>query len=131
MTLGFTEKEGYMANISQLIADLDALTSTDKKAVVSALEDKLGIKVLRDPTLTIGDQTVVAVAKTEFDVTLTGFRDKISCIKEIRAVTGLDLRSAKEFVESCPRVISEGVSAEEAQMIAGRLRSNGGDVEVK
>ena len=70
--------------------------------------------------------------KTEFDVDLTGFGEKkINVIKEIRAITGLGLKEAKEFVESCPKVVKEGISTEEAEEVKKKLEEAGASVEVK
>ena len=73
-----------------------------------------------------------AEEKTEFDVILTSFGEKkINVIKEIRAITGLGLKEAKEFVESCPKVVKEGVSTEEAEEIKKKLEEAGASAEIK
>jgi large subunit ribosomal protein L7/L12 len=70
--------------------------------------------------------------KTEFDVVLTGFGDKkIAVIKEIRGVTGLGLKEAKELVEGVPSKVKEGVSKEEAEEVKKKLEGAGGTVEIK
>ncbi len=70
--------------------------------------------------------------KTEFDVILTSFGDKkINVIKEVRGITGLGLKEAKEFVESCPKAVKEGVSTEEAEEIKKKLEEAGASAEIK
>jgi len=73
-----------------------------------------------------------AEEKTEFDVILTSFGEKkINVIKEIRAITGLGLKEAKEFVESCPKAVKEGVSTEEAEEVKKKLEEAGASAEIK
>ena len=73
-----------------------------------------------------------AEEKTEFDVILTSFGDKkINVIKEVRGITGLGLKEAKEFVESCPKAVKEGVSTEEAEEIKKKLEEAGASAEIK
>ena len=73
-----------------------------------------------------------AEEKTEFDGILTSFGDKkINVIKEVRGITGLGLKEAKEFVESCPKAVKEGVSTEEAEEIKKKLEEAGASAEIK
>jgi len=73
-----------------------------------------------------------AVEKDEFDVVLLSSGDKkIQVIKEVRAITGLGLKEAKELVESAPKAIKEGVAKDEAQKIKGQIEAAGGQVDIK
>ena len=74
----------------------------------------------------ISNMSVLELSEMEFDVILTSFGDKkINVIKEVRAITGLGLKEAKEFVESCPKAVKEGVSTEEAEEILRAHRRSG------
>lgn len=124
-----------MANFDSIIADLDALTSADKAVLVSMLEERWGIKSSFIPGADQASESssgfIPVLDKSEFEVVLTGFKDKISVIKEIRAITGLDLKSAKDFVESAPRTVKDGLDRETADAIVGRIQGAGGIAEVK
>jgi large subunit ribosomal protein L7/L12 len=79
-----------------------------------------------------GGDSAAAEEKTEFDVILTAHGDKkIQVIKEVRAITGLGLKEAKELVESAPKAVKEGVPKDEAEKIKGQLEEAGAQVEVK
>jgi large subunit ribosomal protein L7/L12 len=79
-----------------------------------------------------GDAGVAAEEQTEFDVVLTAVgASKINVIKEVRAITGLGLKEAKDLVEGAPKPVKEGVAKEEAEEIKGKLEEAGASVEVK
>ena len=121
-----------MANLSDIINDLEALSSSDKEALVGMLEERWGVKSSFVPSAPGPDVPATQrVEKTEFEVVLTGFKDKISCIKEVRQITGLDLKSAKDFVEAAPKQIAADISREQADQLVARLVANGGIAEVR
>ena len=79
-----------------------------------------------------GGEAAAEEAKTEFDVVLTAAGEKkINVIKEVRAITGLGLKEAKEFVESAPKTVKEGVPQEEADKLKAKLEGVGASVEIK
>jgi large subunit ribosomal protein L7/L12 len=102
---------------------------------VKELEDKYGVTAAA-PSIAVaaapGAGAAVAEEKTEFDVVLTAAGDKkIQVIKEVRAITGLGLKDAKDLVEAAPKPIKEGVKKEEADEIKQKIEAAGGTVEVK
>jgi large subunit ribosomal protein L7/L12 len=124
-----------MANVQQLCDDLLALTILEAKQLNDLLEEK-GIKVaapvaMAGPAATGGGAAAVE-EKTEFDVILTAAGDKkINVIKEVRAITGLGLKEAKDLVEGAPKNVKEGVSKAEAEEIKKKLEEAGAKVELK
>ena len=125
-----------MANLDQLVEDLSALTVLEAAELSKLLEDKWGVSaaapvaVAAAPGAAAGGEA--AEEKTEFDVILAGAGDKkINVIKEVRGITGLGLKEAKDLVEGAPKAVKEGVSKEEAEEIKGKLEAAGASVEVK
>ena len=125
-----------MANLEQLVEDLSALTVMEAAELSKLLEDKWGVSaaapvaVAAAPGAAGGGEA--AEEKTEFDVILAGAGDKkINVIKEVRGITGLGLKEAKDLVEGAPKAVKEGVSKEEAEEIKGKLEAAGASVEVK
>ena len=125
-----------MANLEQLVEDLSALTVMEAAELSKLLEDKWGVSaaapvaVAAAPGAAAGGDA--AEEKTEFDVILAGAGDKkINVIKEVRGITGLGLKEAKDLVEGAPKAVKEGVSKEEAEEIKGKLEAAGASVEVK
>ncbi len=125
-----------MANLEQLVEDLSALTVMEAAELSKLLEDKWGVSaaapvaVAAAPGAAGGGEA--AEEKTEFDVILAGAGDKkINVIKEVRGITGLGLKEAKDLVEGAPKPVKEGVSKEEAEEIKGKLEAAGASVEVK
>jgi large subunit ribosomal protein L7/L12 len=104
---------------------------------IKELEEKFGVSAAAPVAVAAAgaapaDAGAAAVEKTDFDVVLAGIGDqKIKVIKEIRAITSLGLKEAKELVESAPQSIKEGVSKEEAQEIKEKIEAVGGSVELK
>ena len=125
-----------MANLEQLVEDLSALTVLEAAELSKLLEDKWGVSaaapvaVAAAPGAAAGGEA--AEEKTEFDVILAGAGDKkINVIKEVRGITGLGLKEAKDLVEGAPKAVKEGVSKDEAEEIKGKLEAAGASVEVK
>ena len=117
---------------------LAELTLKDAKGLSDYLKDAYGIEPAAGGAVVMaggaggagGDEG--AAEKTEFDVILTGFGDKkIAVIKEIRAITGLGLKEAKELVEGVPKPVKEGVSKDDAEEVKKKLEEAGASVEVK
>ncbi|MEP2943330.1 MAG: 50S ribosomal protein L7/L12 [Hyphomicrobiales bacterium] len=125
-----------MADLEKIVDDLSALTVLEAAELSKLLEDKWGVSaaapvaaVAAAPGAGGGE---AAEAKTEFDVILAGVGDKkINVIKEVRGITGLGLKEAKDLVEAAPKAVKEGVSKEEAEEIKGKLEAAGASAEVK
>ena len=117
---------------------ISQLTLKEAKELSDYLEEAYGIKpaagggVMMMPTDGGGGGAAAAEEKTEFDLILTGFGDKkIGVIKEIRAITGLGLKEAKDLVEGVPSKVKEGVSKEDAEAAKKKLEEAGATVEIK
>lgn len=119
----------------QVIDFLSNLPVMEIAALVKELEDKWGVSAAAPVAMAAGPAAAAAPVeeKTEFDVHLKGFGDKkINVIKTIRElIPGLGLKEAKTLVESAPANVKEGVSKDEAEEMAKKLREAGGEVEVK
>ena len=123
-----------MADVKKLADELMALTILEAKELHDILEEN-GIKAAAAVAVAgpaAGDDAGGAEAKTDFDVVMTSFGgNKISVIKEVRAITGLGLKEAKELVESAPKAVKEGVPEAEANEIKEKLEAAGASVELK
>jgi large subunit ribosomal protein L7/L12 len=127
------------ANITKedVIEFISNMTVLELSEFVKQLEDKFGVSAApmafaAAPGAPAGQAQEAAVEKTEFDVILTGVGDKkIQVIKEVRAITSLGLKEAKELVDGVPKPVKEGVSKEEAQSIKSKLEEAGATVEIK
>ena len=134
-----------MADVEKLIDEISNMTVLELSELVKALEDKFGVSaaaaapMMMAPGMVQGAAEGAAAAEdapaeeeqTEFDVQLKEIGpNKIPVIKEVRAVTGLGLKEAKEAVESAPNVIKEGVSKEEADEIKDKLEAVNAVVEI-
>ena len=123
-----------MADVKKLADELMALTILEAKELNDILEEN-GIKAAAAVAVAgpaAGDDAGGAEAKTDFDVVMTSFGgNKISVIKEVRAITGLGLKEAKELVESAPQAVKEGVPEAEANEIKEKLEAAGASVELK
>ena len=123
--------------IKSLGDKLAELSLKDAKGLSDYLKDQYGIEPASGGAVVMagpggGDDGGGGGEKTEFDVVLTGFGDKkIAVIKEIRAITGLGLKEAKELVEGVPKPVKEGVSKEDAEEAKKKLEEAGGSVEIK
>jgi large subunit ribosomal protein L7/L12 len=127
-----------MADIEKLAEDLSALTVLEAAELAKLLEDKWGVSAAAAPVAVAavaggaGDAGGAAEEKTEFDVILAAAGDKkINVIKEVRGITGLGLKEAKDLVEAAPKPVKEGVSKDEADQIKAKLEEAGATVEVK
>ena len=120
-------------NKEQFIADLEAMTVLELKELVTALEEHFGVTAAAPVAVAVaGGEAAAAEEKTEFDVILTSAgANKIAVIKEVRGITGLGLKEAKEVVDNAPKTLKEGVSKEEADQIKEKLTAAGAEVEVK
>lgn len=122
----------------QVVEFISNMSVLELSEMVKELEEKFGVSAAAAAVAAApaagGAAGVEAAAeeKTEFDVILTSFGDKkINVIKEVRGITGLGLKEAKEFVESCPKAVKEGVSTEEAEEIKKKLEEAGASAEIK
>ena len=126
-----------MADIEKIAEELSNLTVLEAAELATLLEDKWGVSAAAAPVAMAmpaggGDAAGGGEEKSEFDVVLTAAgASKINVIKEVRAITGLGLKEAKDLVESAPKPVKEGVSKEEAEELKGKLEEAGASVEVK
>ncbi|MBF0279576.1 MAG: 50S ribosomal protein L7/L12 [SAR324 cluster bacterium] len=120
----------------QVIDFISNMSVLELSEMVKELEEKFGVSaaaaVAAAPAQGGGDAAAPAEEKDEFDVILASFGDKkINVIKEIRAMTGLGLKEAKEFVESAPKAVKEGVPKAEAEEVKEKLEAVGATIEIK
>ena len=121
----------------QVVDFISNMSVLELSEMVKEMEEKFGVSaaaaaVAVAPAADAAGGEAAAEEKTEFDVILTSFGEKkINVIKEIRAITGLGLKEAKEFVESCPKAVKEGVSTEEAEEVKKKLEEAGASAEIK
>jgi large subunit ribosomal protein L7/L12 len=126
-----------MANLEKIVEDLSSLTVLEAAELAKLLEEKWGVSAAAAVAVAAGPAPGAAAAapaeeKTEFTVVLAAVGEKkIEVIKEVRAVTGLGLKEAKDLVESAPKPVKEGVSKEEAEKIKAALEKAGAKVEFK
>ncbi len=119
----------------QTIADqLDGLTLLQASKLVKALEDKWGVSAAAPAAVAVaasGGGDAEEEEQTAFDVILEGPGDKkIQVIKEVRAITGLGLKEAKQLVDSAPKAVKEGLSKDEAEALKGQLEAAGAAVKI-
>ena len=118
-------------NKEQFIADLEAMTVLELKELVSALEEHFGVTAAAPVAVAAAGPVEAAEEKTEFDVVLKNAGgNKIAVIKEVRAITGLGLKEAKDLVDN-GGVIKEAAPQDEANAIKEKLTAAGAEVEVK
>src|SRR5881394_1752389 len=125
-----------MADLQKIVDDLSGLTVLEASELAKLLEEKWGVSAAAAVAMAAGPAAGAAAApveeKTEFTVVLTAFGDKkIEVIKEVRAVTGLGLKEAKDLVESAPKAVKEGVNKEEADKLKAQLEKAGAKIELK
>ena len=125
-----------MANLEKIVDDLSGLTVIEAAELSKLLEDKWGVSaaapVMVAAAAPAAGGDAAAEEQTEFDVILASFGEKkINVIKEVRALTGLGLKEAKDLVEGAPKPIREGVSKDEADEVKAKLEGAGATVEVK
>jgi large subunit ribosomal protein L7/L12 len=121
-------------NLAQIVDNLSALTVIEAAELSKMLEEKWGVSAAAPVAVAAAGAAAAAPAeeKTEFKVVLTDAGpNKINIIKEVRAVTGLGLKEAKDLVEGAPKTVKEGATKEEAAKIKKLLEDNGAKVEVK
>ena len=127
-----------MADIEKIAEDLSKLTVLEASELATLLEEKWGVSAAAAPmamAMPVGGGDAGggdAEEKTEFDVVLTAAgASKITVIKEVRTITGLGLKEAKDLVEGAPKPVKEGASKDEAEQIKAKLEEAGATVEVK
>ncbi|SFE72603.1 50S ribosomal protein L7/L12 [Peptostreptococcus sp. D1] len=120
--------------IEQILEAIENMKVLELNELVKAAEEKFGVSASA-PVMVAGGAAAGGAAaeeKTEFDVVLTSAgASKVGVIKEVRGITGLGLKEAKELVDNAPKTIKEGVSKEEAEQIKEKLEAAGASVEVK
>jgi len=127
-----------MADITkdQVVDFIANMSVLEMSELVKEMEEKFGVSAaaaaVAAPAAGGGESEAASEEKTEFDVILTSFGEKkINVIKEVRSITGLGLKEAKEAVESAPKAIKEGVSKEEAEEVKKKLEEAGASTEIK
>jgi large subunit ribosomal protein L7/L12 len=124
-----------MADLSKLVDQLSSLTVLEAAELAKLLEEKWGVSAAAAVAVAApggGAAAAPVEEKTEFTVVLAGAGDKkIEVIKEVRALTGLGLKEAKDLVEGAPKNVKEGVSKEEAEKVKAQLEKAGARVELK
>ncbi|QCE34298.1 50S ribosomal protein L7/L12 [Acetobacteraceae bacterium] len=124
-----------MADLAKLVDELSALTVLEAAELSKLLEDKWGVSAAAPVAVAAaapGAAAAAAEEKTEFDVVLASAGDKkINVIKEVRGITGLGLKEAKDLVEGAPKTLKEGVSKDEADKMKKALEEAGATVEIK
>jgi large subunit ribosomal protein L7/L12 len=123
-----------MADLAKLVDELSALTVMEAADLAKMLEEKWGVSAAAAVAVAGAGAGAAAAAeeKTEFDVILADSgANKINVIKEVRAITGLGLKEAKDLVEGAPKTVKEGAPKEEAEAIKAKLEAAGAKVELK
>src|SRR6476620_4126541 len=123
-----------MAELSKIVEDLSGLTVMEAAELAKMLEEKWGVSAAAAVAVAAAPGAAAAPAeeKTEFTVVLTAAGEKkIEVIKEVRALTGLGLKEAKDLVEGAPKPVKEGVTKDEAEKVKAQLEKAGAKVELK
>ncbi|MCJ7597910.1 MAG: 50S ribosomal protein L7/L12 [Methyloceanibacter sp.] len=124
-----------MADLQKIVDDLSKLTVLEAADLAKMLEEKWGVSAAAPVAMMAaggGAPAAVAEEQTEFNVILATIgANKINVIKEVRAITGLGLKEAKDLVEAAPKAVKEGVSKDEADKIKKQLEGAGATVELK
>ncbi len=124
-----------MADLQKIVDQLSGLTVLEAADLAKLLEEKWGVSAAAAVAVAAGPAGAGAAAaeeKTEFTVILTSAGEKkIEVIKEVRAITGLGLKEAKDLVEGAPKAVKEGVNKEEAEKLKKQIEDAGGTVELK
>jgi large subunit ribosomal protein L7/L12 len=125
-----------MADLAKIVDDLSSLTVLEAADLAKMLEEKWGVSAAAAVAVSAGPAAgagaPAAEEQTEFTVVLAAAGDKkIEVIKEVRAITGLGLKEAKDLVEGAPKPVKEGVAKDEAEKIKGQLEKAGAKVELK
>jgi len=124
-----------MADLNAIAEELSGLTVMEAAELATLLEEKWGVSAAAPVAVAAGPAAAggeAAEEKTDFDVVLVGFGDKkIQVIKEVRGITGLGLKEAKELVEGVPKPLKEGIEKAEAEEIKTKIEEAGGQVDIK
>ena len=124
-----------MADLQKIVDDLSSLTVLEAAELAKLLEEKWGVSAAAAVAVAAGPTAAAAAPveeKTEFTVVLAATGDKkIEVIKEVRAITGLGLKEAKDLVEGAPKTVKEGVNKDDAAKIKAQLEKVGAKVELK
>jgi large subunit ribosomal protein L7/L12 len=126
-----------MADLAKIVDDLSSLTVLEAAELAKMLEEKWGVSAaaavaVAGPAAAGGGAAAAAEEQTEFTVVLAAAGDKkIEVIKEVRAITGLGLKEAKDLVEGAPKPVKEGVSKDDAAKLKEQLEKAGAKVELK
>jgi len=123
-----------MADLAQIAEQLSGLTVLEAAELAKMLEEKWGVSAAAPMAVAAAPVAEAAAVeeKDEFDVILASFGDKkINVIKEVRAITGLGLKEAKDLVEAAPKAVKEGVAKDEAAKLKEQLEGAGATVEVR
>ncbi len=124
-----------MANLEKIVDDLSSLTVLEAAELAKMLEEKWGVSAAAAVAVAAGPAAAAAAPveeQTEFTVMLTAIGDKkIEVIKEVRAITGLGLKEAKDLVEGAPKAVKEGVNKDDGAKLKAQLEKAGAKVELK
>ena len=122
-----------MADLNAIVDELSGLTVMEAAELATLLEDKWGVSAAAPVAVAAAGGAAEAVEeKTEFDVILLSAGDKkIQVIKEVRSITSLGLKEAKDLVESAPTTLKEGVTKDEAEKLKGQIEGAGGQADIK
>ena len=124
-----------MSKLEKIVDDLSGLTILEAAELTKLLETKWGVSAAAPVAMMAAGAAAPAAAveeKTEFDVILAAAgANKINVIKEVRAITGLGLKEAKDLVDAAPKAVKEGVTKDEAEKIKAALEEQGAKVEIK
>ena len=125
-----------MADLTKIVDELSKLTVMEAAELSTMLEETWGVSAAAPVAVAVTGGGEAAAggeeAKDEFDVIMTAFGDKkINVIKEVRTITGLGLKEAKDLVEGAPKAVKEGVSKDEAEEVKKKLEDAGATVELK
>ena len=121
-----------MADLNKIVDELSKLTVIEAAELSKQLEEKWGVKAATAVAAPVAAGTAPAEEKTEFTIFLSATGDKkINVIKEVRAITGLGLKEAKDLVEAAPKEVKKGVAKKEAEEAKKKLEAAGAKVELK
>ena len=121
-----------MTDLNKIIDELSALTVLEAAELAKMLEEKWGVSAAAPVAVAAAGAVAAAEEKTEFDVILAdGGANKIAVIKEVRTITGLGLKEAKDLVDAAPKAVKENIKKEDAEAIKKQLEEAGATVEIK
>ena len=121
-----------MSDLNKIIEDLSKLTVVEAAELSKQLEEKWGVTAAAPAAAVVGAGAAAGEEKTEFTVFLAAAGDKkINVIKEVRSITGLGLKEAKDLVEAAPKEVKAGVAKKEADEMKAKLEAAGAKVELK